>query len=616
MVHAYAGKIRRVNLSKEGGTQVEPFDAKFAKVFLGGKGFGAKFLYDLVGPGTDPLGPSNVIVYCTGPLTGTLAPTNRYCIVTKSPLTGLFSDSYAGGYFSQELKYAGYDVLIISGKAGKPVYIRIDDGNVEVKPADHLWGLDTYQTYEVLKNDLKDRTVKISCIGPAGERMVKYALVDSDYHRQAGRCGTGAVMGSKNLKAIAVRGTGEISVADPKAFDEAVWKSYQEIRESTAAQEYTRGGTQSFTDFSNHQAFFPARNFQDGCFEGYENLGEQSQKRHLWLRESGCFSCPIHCTKVGMIRRGKWTGTVCDIIEYESVGLLGGNCGISFLEGVAYANLLCDKLGLDTISTGNVIGFAMECYERGILNKSDTDGLDLTFGNWEAQKELIEKIAYREGLGDILAEGVLRAAKQLGRGAEDIAVHVKGMEAPAWGPRGSTGMGLALATSDRGCDHQRAWPIAYETGQSWAFGGPLDRLALEGKAEVVKWEQDHLSSLYSLVVCEFSRSGISNDTYAKMVSAATGWDIDYLRLLKYGERTWNLIRMFNIREGIGRRDDASLPKRWKEPLPSGPARGHRFTDEEFVRMLDDYYEERGWDREGRPKKEKLQELGLEFCLES
>lgn len=600
-----------MNLSKEKDIRIDPLDISLAKKFLGGKGFGAKLLYDLVEPNVDPLEPANVLLYCTGPLTATMAPTNRYCIVTKSPLTGLFSDSYAGGHFSQELKYAGYDLLMISGRAREPVYIWINDKEIVVKPADHLWTLDTYQTYDALRRELDDRTVKVSCIGPAGERLVRFALVDSDYHRQAGRCGTGAVMGSKNLKAIAVRGSGEISVADPRAFEEQVLKCYEQIRESAAAQAYTKDGTQSFTAFANDQGFFPTRNFQEGSFEHYENLGEESQRKHLWVREYGCFACPIHCTKIGRIRRGTWTGAICDIVEYETVGMLGGNCGIASLEAVAYANLLCDKLGLDTISTGNVIGFAMECYERGILDKSDTDGLELTFGDWGAQIELIKRIAYREGFGDVLAEGVMRAAARIGNGAGDLAVQMKGMEAPAWGPRGSPGMGLALATSDRGCDHQRAWPIAYETGSAWPFGGPLDRLTLEGKARVVKWEQDHLAALYSLVVCEFSRSAISNDTYAKLVSTATGWDMDYARLLQYGERIWNIVRLFNVRQGIGRAQDALLPKRFKEPLPSGPVKGHRFTDEEFSRMLDNYYEERGWDENGKPKKEKLQELDLE-----
>jgi aldehyde:ferredoxin oxidoreductase len=318
------------------------------------------------------------------------------------------------------------------GKAKKPVYLWINDRNIEMKSADHLWGLDTYQTYDILQKELGDKTVKISCIGPAGEKMVKFALVDSYYHRHAGRCGTGAVMGSKNLKAIAVRGSGEISVADLKVFDKAVWDAYEEIKNSLSCQQYTKRGTPSVARFANVEGFFPARNFRDGFFEKYRDLDDENQRKHLWLREYGCFACPIHCSKIGMIRRGPYRGEICDIIEYETIGLLGGSCGIEYLEGLAYANLLCDKLGLDTISTGNVIGFAMECYEMGILDKKDTDGLELKFGNWETQIELIRRIAHREGLGDILAEGVMRASQRIGKGSEDLAVHIKGMEAPAW----------------------------------------------------------------------------------------------------------------------------------------------------------------------------------------
>jgi len=611
----YVGKILHLDLSKGGAISKRPLDMHMAKKFLGGKGFGAKLLYDMLELNTDPYAPNNPLLYCTGPLTATLAPCNRYCIVTKSPLTGLFSDSYAGGDFGQELKYAGYDVVIVTGKAEEPVYIWIDDGEVEVRSADHLWGMDTYEMYDALKKELGDETVKISCIGPAGEKMVRFALVDCHPHRQAGRCGTGAVMGSKNLKAIAVRGSGEVNVADSKAFEEAVKAAFEEIGKSPDSQAYQRGGTPSFVPFANEQSLFPTRNFQDGSFEKAENLEDKNQRENLWLRDFGCFACPIHCSKIGMIRRGRFSGTVVDIIEYETTGLLGGNCAVGDVDALAYAALLCDKLGIDTISTGNIIGFAMECYEKGILTKEDTGGLELNFGNWESQIKLIERIACREGIGNTLAEGVMRASKIIGKGAEGIAVHIKGMEAPAWGPRGSPAMGLALATSDRGCDHERAWPLSYEIlGCAWPFGGPLDRLTIEGKAAVVKWEQDHLAALYSLVVCEFSRSGISNDTYARLVSAATGWRMDYNELLRYGERIWNLIRLFNIREGISRKDDASLPKRFKEPLSSGPAKGHRFTDEEFNKMLDDYYSTRGWDAEGKPKKEKLVELELEDMM--
>jgi aldehyde:ferredoxin oxidoreductase len=609
MSNAYSGKILQVDLCEKK-VHIKALDMEFAKKFLGAKGFGAKLLYDLVGPDIDPFSPKNVILYCTGPLTGTLAPCNRYCLVTKSPLTGIFSDSYAGGYFGQELKYAGYDILIIMGKAEKPVYLWIDDKDVEIKSAEHLWGLDTFETYNVLKKELGDDTVKISCIGPAGERKVRFALVDCDFHRHAGRCGTGAVMGSKNLKAIAIRGSGEVAVADPKGFKEAVLKAYEEISKSEDSKQYSRGGTPSFVHFSNDQGFYPTRNFKDGVFEGAEKISDIGQRENIWLKEYGCFACPIHCSKIGMIRRGPFKGIICDTVEYESTGLLGANCAIDNIESLAYANLLCDKLGLDTISTGNVIGFAMECFEKGILSKKDVDGLPLTFGNWKAQIEMIKKIAYRSGIGDILAEGVMRASKIIGKGAEDLAVHVKGMESPAWGPRGAPGMGLAYATADRGADHQKGWPIQYEViGSSWPFGGPLPRFSTQGKAKVLKWEQDHLSALYSLCVCDFSRSGIKNDTYAMLVSTATGWNIDYMELLRYGERIWNLIRMFNVREGIGRKDD-NLPKRFKEPLPSGPAKGHRFTDEDLEKMLNEYYSLRGWDQNGIPTKSKLVELEL------
>jgi len=542
-MNTYAGKILWIDLSRKR-VNSEELKPEFAKTFLGGKGFGAKLLYDYVRPQVDPLSPRNAVIYCTGPLTGTLAPCNRQCIVTKSPLTGIFTDSYVGGHFGQELKFAGYDVLGIAGKARKPVYLWIDDDKTEIRPASHLWGLDTYKTYEVLKEELGDETVKISCIGPAGERKVRFAMVDCDHHRQAGRCGTGAVMGAKNLKAVAVRGTGKISVADPKAFHDAVRTAYDEISKSLDSAQYQKGGTPSFVSFSNDQGLYPTRNFQDGMFEGAENLTDTSQRKNFWLREYGCFACPIHCSKVGIIRRGEFFGSICDTLEYESTGMLGGNCGNSNLEAVIYAALQCDKLGLDTISAGNVIGFAMECYEKGILKKKDTGGLDLTFGNWKAQIDLIKKIAYREGIGKVLAEGVKRASESIGRGAEKLACHVKGMENPAWGPRGAPGMGLAYATAERGADHERAWPIAFEiSGYSWPFGGPLDRLTTEGKAKVVIWEQDHLSALYSLVLCDFIRSGVSNETLMKLTSAATGWDMNYDLFLKYGEKIWNLIRM-------------------------------------------------------------------------
>ena len=613
MANSYAGKVLHVDLTKRS-IKKQDLDMNFVKKHLGGKGFGARLLYDMILPKINPFSPENLIIFCTGPLTATMMPTNRYCIVTKSPLTGLFSDSYAGGDFGPELKFAGYDIVVIRGKSPRPVYLWIDDDNVEFRSARGIWGLDTYQTQDRILDELGDKSIKVACIGPAGEKRVRFALVDSSPHRHAGRCGTGAVMGSKNLKAVAVRGSGKISLADPKAFDAAYWKAREEIAKSNDSIAYMKGGTPAFVGFASSQGLYPTRNFYDGVNDKAASaLDDVSQRKYLWTREYGCFACPIHCTKIGRIRRGPWAGTPTDIVEYETTGMMGSNCGIDFLEAVAYATVLCDEYGLDSISTGNVIGWAMECYQKGILKKKDLGGLDAKFGNWEAQIELVKMIGERRGTGNILAEGVARASKKIRKGSEEFAIHMKKMETPAWGPRGSPAMGLALATSDRGCDHEKAWPIAYEiSGYSWPFGPAFDRLSIEpGKSQCVKWEQDHLSALYSLTVCEFSRSGIANDTYAALVSAATGWSINYNELLKYGERTWNVIRMFNVREGVDRKADSTIPKRFKEPLPSGPAKGHRITDEDFNKLLDWYYEARGWDENGIPTIEKLTELGLE-----
>lgn len=613
MGNSYAGRILKIDLSRKNKKRIASLDMNFAKKFLGGKGFGAKLLYDLLPARTDPLSPGNPLMYVTGPLTGTIAPCNRYCVVTKSPLTGTYLDSYAGGNFGQELKFAGYDAVVISGKAQKPVYLEISDDDVRACDAKHLWGLDTYQTYDALLSDIKDRTVKISCIGPAGEKLVKFSLVDSDLHRQAGRGGAGAVMASKNLKAIVVRGTRGIAVADRERLDKEVQQIYHDVKTSQAplGMMIKAGGTPGAIGFANEEGFFPVKNFQDGYSRTAENLNDVNQRRSYWLREYGCFACPIHCSKIGMIRKGPYAGQVCDTLEYENAGLLGTDCGVDNVESAAYAQHLCDRLGLDAISTGNVVGFAMECYEKGILKKKDLGGLDLAFGNWKAEMELIKMIGNRRGIGNLLAEGVKVASQKIGKGSEKLAVEIKALESPAWGPRGSPGMGLALATADRGGCHQRGWPIGFEVfGGTWPGGYPVERLSTKGKADATIWMQHHLAALYSLVTCEiFSWTGISNDSHARLVSAATGWDITYPQLLEYGERTWNMIRLFNWREGFRRKDD-SLPPRFKEPLPSGPAKGHKFTDEEMDVMLDDYYNTRGWDKEGRPTEEKLIELDL------
>ncbi|MGQ9787726.1 MAG: aldehyde ferredoxin oxidoreductase family protein [Candidatus Hadarchaeaceae archaeon] len=610
----YRGKILEVDLSS-GNVVKHSLEPNVARRLVGGKGLAAWLLYKMVEPGTDPFDEKNVLIFATGPLTGTIAPSQRGLACAKSPLTGTFSDSYFGGHFIQELKYAGYDALVVKGKSENLSYLWIDEGQVKIEDATSLKGQDTTQTNVSIKRELGDSRVKVACIGPAGEKKAKFALIDCDVKRQAGRGGLGAVMGSKNLKAVAIRGTGSVEVAKPQEFFELAKESYRILIESEAVKAvWSRYGTAGSVEFSNMQGFFPTKNFQDGHIENGDKLSGLSQSKLLWLRRAACYSCPIICSAISVVRKGPYSGTVLDGIEYETTGLLGANCGLTDPEVVAYANYLCDELGLDTITTGGVIGLAMELFERGIWNSPELGALKLRFGNGGAVLKLIRMIAHREGVGDLLAEGVKRVAEKIGGRAKDFVIHIKGLETPAWPPRGSPGMGLALATADRGGCHERGWPVGYEVEGFPGPSGPVERLSLEGKAELVKWEQDWLAAVDTLIGCDFSRNGLTPEHSAQLLSAATGWEIKTDEFLRIGERVWNLTRMFNVREGFTRKDD-DLPRRFKEePLPSGPAKGHMVSASDLNRMLDDYYRLRKWDSDGVPTREKLAELGLEEFL--
>ena len=600
----YTGKVLRVDLSHEV-VRREPLNVELARKFLGGKGLFCKMLFDELKPRIDPLSPENMFIVATGPLTGTLAPSNRAVVITKSPLTGTFLDSYFGGAFGQELKFAGYDGLIVDGKADELVYLWIDDDQVEFRSGKHLQGMETSRTNTRIKDELGDNRVKVGCVGPAGEKLTRFACIDFDVHRQAGRGGAGAVMGSKNLKAIAVRGTQSIEIADLAALKKTVRVTYRTLKDNP----YTNLGTAGSVGWSNDQGFFPSRNFQDQTFREADKLGGESQRERLWIRRRACFACPIGCTHLSLLKKGSFSGTVVDAIEYENAGMLGGSCGISDPQAVAYSNYLCDEFGLDAISTGNVVGFVMECFEKKLLTERDV-GFRVEFGDASAQIELIRRISAREGFGDVLADGVMRAAKRIGKGSEDFAIHIRGLETPAWPPRGSPGEGLALATSDRGGCHQRGWPINYELGEPTPYGEKLGRLTLEGKPKIVKWEQDSLSALYSLIECEFTRSRLTADQYCELLSATTGWNVNPDEYMKVGERIWNLVRLFNIREGFSRKQDTLHKRFMTEPLPSGPAKGHLISSEELNKMLDEYYALRGWDKQGIPTRRKLAELGL------
>jgi aldehyde:ferredoxin oxidoreductase len=533
------------------------------------------------------------------------------CIVTKSPLTGTFDDSYVGGHFGHELKFASYDFLVISGKSEKPVYLWIDDENVEIEDAGWLWGKDTFETEEKIREKYKDRTIRVACIGPAGEKLVRYALVNIDLYRQAARGGIGAVMGSKNLKAVAVRGSNPIEVKDPEKFEQLALEAYNAIDRNENLYTMKRWGTGRSVIFSSDQCLYPTRNYQSATFEGAENLSGEAMERTLWVKRKACFGCPIHCGHLAVVKTSDYAGTIVEGVEYETTAMLGADCGVDDLAAVTHANMLCDKLGLDTLSTGATIAWAMECYEREILTDEDTGGLKLNFGNHKAMNKLIVKIAKREGLGDLLAEGVKRASQKIGKGSGRFAMHVKGLELPGWAIRAAPSMGLAYATADRGGCHQRAWPITYELGSKTPDGRYLERYSTEGKASVTKHDQDLVAALYSLVACDFATGAIGTARCINLLNAATGWTYNTERFMETGERIWNLIRSFNIREGIRKDDDTLPPRIFEEPLPSGTAKGRKLPQEDFKKMLREYYELRGWDAQtGIPTYEKLRKIGL------
>ncbi|HKJ99671.1 MAG TPA: aldehyde ferredoxin oxidoreductase family protein [Desulfotignum sp.] len=607
MTDAYADTFVTIDLSTGSSSTLAVPDS-LKQDFIGGKGFGAKLLAARLSPGTDPLGPENMLMFMTGPLTGTSAPAMRGCVVTKSPLTHLFLDSYFGGSFAPEIKYAGYDGIIITGRAEKPVYLWIDDEKVEIRDADHLWGLDILETNRRIKAECNDDTIKIANIGPAGENRVLFALIACEFNRQAGRAGAGAVMGSKNLKAVAVRGSRLVRIHDPRRFKKACEKALGELPASPDVQTLKQGGTAASVEFASETGLLPCRNYQFGTFDKAAALGDQGQQKHLWLGTNACMGCPIGCAKIGAIRTGKYKGMVTDIVEYESAALMGSNLGISDIRAVAHLVKLCDLLGLDTMSGGSLISFAMEACQKGLL--SPPTGIDLTFGNVAAAEHLIRVMAFQKsGLGKLLAKGVRAAAEEIGGSAADLALHTKGLETPAWGPRGMSGMGLAYMTADRGGCHQRGFTVPYELAGEWE-GRKIDPLSPEGKAEMVIALQNYSAGTDTLVKCDFGSFGISADTYADLLSAATGTDFSADIFNQVGERIWNLTRQFNLDQGMDPASD-TLPRRFvQDPLPDGPAKGHKISEKDMAVMRQAYYTARGWDSTGKPRSDTLKRLGI------
>jgi len=604
MPGGYMGKFLRVNLT-DGTIKEEKISDEVLKMFIGGRGLGVKILYDELKPGVDPLSPENKIVILTGPLTGTAAPSSgRWCSVTKSPLTGTIHDSHSGGYFGPELKFAGFDGVIIEGASEKPVYLWIHDGEAELRDASHLWGKDTHDTTDMICKELGDEKIKVACIGPAGENLVKIACIINDKHRAAGRGGHGAVLGSKKLKAIAVRGTQRVPITSEEAFREAVRRALDKIKESAVtSQSLPAYGTAVLVNIINEQGLFPTRNFQTGVFPTASRISGETMAETILVKKKPCWGCPIACGRVTKVPPWSPYSGEGEGPEYETIWAFGAQCGVDNLEAIAKANYLCNELGLDTISMGHVIGTAMELYEKGYIKPEQTRGVDLKFGNVEAIVELTWRTAYRSGLGNDLAEGSRRLAEKYG--APELSMDVKGQELPAYDPRGAQGHGLGYATSNRGGCHLRAYMIAAEI-----LGIPekLDPLTTEGKAKWVITFQDLFATCDSLVLCKFVTFAFGAEEFADMLSAATGWNLTADDVMKIGERIYNLERAFNIREGFKGRDEDTLPKRLlEEPMPEGPVKGYVVKLNE---MLDEYYNLRGW-KDGVPTKDKLKELGLD-----
>ncbi len=597
----WIGKILRVDLTK-GEWKAEDLDRNLAQKFIGGRGLGSKILYDEIDPKIDPLSSNNKLIMATGPLTGTSASAaGRYMAITKSPLTGTIACSNSGGQFGAELKFAGFDLIIVEGKAKEPVYLYVEDGKVEIRDAKHLWGKTTHETTDQILSET-DMDARVACIGPAGEKLVRFACIVNEKHRAAGRSGVGAVMGSKNLKAIAVKGTGSVSVANKEAFRKATLDGFQKVKANPVTSAGLPAyGTAILVNVINQHGLFPTRNFQQGVFEGAEKISGESIADQILVRNRACFACPIGCGRVIRVTDPKYA-CFGEGPEYESDWSLGACCGVDNINAIGKANYLCDILGMDPISTGVTIACGMELFQRGILSTKEVGG-SLNFGDADTMLEMVRAIGYREGFGDLLAEGSYRLAERFGH--PEYSMSVKKQEFPAYDGRGAQGMGLQYATSNRGACHVRGYMVAAEI-----MGSPqkLDPFDTEEKAGWDKGFQDTTAVVDSSGICLFNTFAFGAPEILEYLRAATGMEMTLEDLMKAGERIWNLERLFNLKAGLTGKDDC-LPERFtKEPMPEGPAKGHVVRLE---KMLPEYYELRGWDKDGVPTKERLKELGLE-----
>ncbi len=607
-MHGYAGKMLYIDL-KTGKTYTEKLNIGYSKKYIGGIGLGMRLWLDNSKPGVEPLSPDNPLILALGPTSGTMFPTagNGHAFTAKSPETYAIGEAVAHGTFGAELKRAGYDAVILKNKAEKPTYLWIDDDLVQLLDASHLMGKSPAQTEETIKAELGDYYIRVAAIGTAGEKLTRIACIINEKTRAAGRTGLGAVMGSKNLKAIAVRGTHDIIPAKPDQFMNMI-QEFHERMKGPATKKYRTLGTPENILVHNALYCMPTRNYKNAHFEEAEKVSGEVLNANYVAKIIGCNSCAMRCEHEVVVPEGPYKGTLTRM-EYETLWAMGPYCGISRLDTIIKAMELANYYGMDAISTGVIVAFTMDCYENGILTKKDLDGIEANFGNSEALIQLIEKIGKREGIGDILAEGVRFAAKKIGKGAEKLAQHIKGLEVTGYDLRCLKTAALGFAVSFRGADHNRHGAYAFDVK------GKVDRLKAEkGRGKMVRDMEDMYAVIDSLIICKFSRGTYYKglEEMAKLYSLVTGFEMSGEELKRCGERINTIARLINIREGLGRKDDTLPWKVMNVPIPDeGPVQGAVVTQEELDLLLDDYYSSRGWTLEGVPTAAKLNELGIE-----
>jgi len=619
MSYGFMGQLLRVNLTDKKIT-IEDINETWGRKYLGGAGLATRYFYEEVPGGVDPLGPENKLIFMTGPLTGTAsASASRYSVVAKSPQTGLWGQANSGGSFGPVLKKSGFDGVIIEGASTSPVSLQIINGKAELLDAFYLWGKSVPETEDALQASASQK-LTVAAIGPAGENMVTYAAIMNNKHRAAGRCGLGAVMGSKKLKAIACAGSRPIQLADKKGFHNAATKQFELIDESMLKVGFDTFGTNMVADFVHVRGGYPTRNWQQGVFDGIDDINAQAIMDSVFVDGTACFACPISCGRGTEIKDGNWKGDKGEGPEYESTNTLGSMCGVADINAITKANYQCNEYGLDTISTGATIAFAMECFEKGILTQEQTGGLEINFGDGDLVVALVEMIARREGIGDLLAQGTRAVAEKFGQGSEEFAMHVKGLELPAYDSRAAKITGLGYVTANRGGDHMTGYiqgptfiDVPFLIVEDSSIRNPFQ--ANPEEAQVLVDMENALTVLDAFGGCKFMGMLLPADELIELYVYATGWDFTREDFRKAGERIYNLTRAVCVREGVTREDDVLPERLMSQPIPGGPAEG-MVNDREMLELMKDaYYEFRGWDRiTGIPLREKLKDLELDELI--